>query len=176
METYLFMFFASLAIACALGVVLSRDTINSALFLIGNLLATAGIFLLLKAQFIAIIQVLIYGGAIMVLFLFVIMLLNLGGEEKILSKFRVGYFFAFLFSVLILAQLLYTAASFTGTLPVSISESTKIGTIEHIGDVLFTTYLLPVLVTAVFLTGAVAGALFLAQRKIPQKKDASNGN
>lgn len=96
METYFFIFFAVLSVASAVGMILSRDTVNSALFLIVNLISVAGIFLLLKAQFLAVIQVLVYGGAIMVLFLFVIMLLNLSNEENMLSRFSLRFAVAFL--------------------------------------------------------------------------------
>ncbi len=169
METYIFILFATLAVASAVGMIASRDTVNSALFLVLNLISVAGIFLLLKAQFLAVVQVLVYGGAIMVLFLFVIMLLNLSDEEKMLSRFSIRYTVAFFLGVIVLAQLLYAIASVTGTLPQIHPDMEQVGTVESIGDALFTVYMLPVLVTAILLTAAIVGALLLAQRKISEK-------
>ena len=77
MVTYVFIFLALLAIGAAVGMVVSKNTVNSALFLVLNMIALSGIYLVLEARFLAIIQSLVYAGAIMVLFLFVIVLLNL---------------------------------------------------------------------------------------------------
>jgi NADH-quinone oxidoreductase subunit J len=76
MITYFFIFLAVLAVASALAMVINKNTVNSALFLVLNMVSLAGLFLMLKAQFLAVVQILVYAGAIMVLFLFVIMLLN----------------------------------------------------------------------------------------------------
>lgn len=172
METYFFFFFATLSIAAAIAMITSRDTVNSALFLVVNLVAVAGIFLLLKAQFLAVVQVLVYAGAIMVLFLFVIMLLNLNSEERFFSEFRLKYGIAFILSVLMLSLLVYAVADATNTLPVLSPDSAHIGTVEALGDTLFVTYILPVLSTAILLTAAVVGALMLAQRKNSSNKES----
>ncbi len=171
MEIYLFILFATLAVAAAVGMITSKDTVNSALFLVVNLISVAGIFLLLRAQFLAVIQILVYGGAIMVLFLFVIMLLNLSSEENMISRFSVKYAIAFLLGVVVLSQLLYAIASVTGTLPYVSPEMERVGTVEALGDALFSTYMLPVLVTAILLTAAVVGAILLAQRKFSGKEN-----
>ncbi|MEX0929671.1 MAG: NADH-quinone oxidoreductase subunit J, partial [Balneolales bacterium] len=92
MITYLFILFGILAIGSALAVIFNKSTVNSALFLVLNLISVAALYLLLQAQFLAVVQILVYGGAIMVLFLFVIMLLNIGDEtERIFSRFSVKY-------------------------------------------------------------------------------------
>ncbi|MDX1618500.1 MAG: NADH-quinone oxidoreductase subunit J [Balneolaceae bacterium] len=172
MVTYVFIFLAILAVAAALGMVISKNTVNSALFLVLNMVALAGVYVLLQAQFLAIIQVLVYAGAIMVLFLFVIMLLNLDAEESLFSKFRVKYFVAFLLGVAVFSQILYSIGGVTGMLPdLSASEMAEIGTVQAVGDVLFTTYLLPFEMTAVLLTAAVVGALIIAQHKIKPEAD-----
>lgn len=170
MEIYLFIFFATLAVASAVAMIMSKDTVNSALFLVLNLISVGGVFLLLKAQFLAVIQVLVYGGAVMVLFLFVIMLLNINSEEKMLSRFSLKYAFAFLLSVVILSQLIYAIAGFTDTLPTIHPSMEQVGTVEAIGDALYSGYMLPILSTAILLTAAVVGAIYLAQRKISQKE------
>ena len=170
MVTYLFILFAVIAIATALAVVFNRSTVSSALFLVLNLLSLAGIYLLLQAQFLAIIQVLVYAGAIMVLFLFVIMLLNLEDEEKIFSRSRVQFILSFLLVAVVFAQILYSVGSATNMLPAVASSMKTVGTVEAVGDVLFTQYLIPVEITAILLTAAVVGALLIAQRKIQLKK------
>jgi NADH-quinone oxidoreductase subunit J len=140
--------------------------VNSALALVFHMLSVAGLYLLLRAQFLAVIQVLVYAGAIVVLFLFVIMLLNLEQEERVFSAFSFKYAFAFLAGIAVLAQLLYAIGGWTGVLPEFADQMIAIGTVEAIGDELFTTYLLPFEVTAILLTAAVVGALLIAQRKI----------
>lgn len=171
MVTYIFIFLAILAIASALAMVISKNTVNSALFLVLNMVSLAGIYLLLEAQFLAIIQILVYAGAIMVLFLFVIMLLNLDAEKSLFDKFRIKYFIAFLLGVTVLAQILYSLGNLTGTLPEATEELAHIGTVEAVGDVLYTDYLLPLEMTAILLTAAVVGALLIAQQKIKISSD-----
>src|SRR5690625_455346 len=102
MVTYAFVLFDVLAIASALDMILNRNTVNIALFLVLNLVSVAGLYLLLQAQFLAMIQIVVYAGAIMVVFLFVIMLLNLDAEKMLFSKFRIGYLISFLLGVVVL--------------------------------------------------------------------------
>lgn len=164
MVTYIFFVLATLAIATALATIMSKSTVNSALSLVLNMVALAGIYLLLKAQFLAIIQILVYAGAIMVLFLFVIMLLNAEDEESLFSKNRFKSAFGFLLGGVILAQMLYAVAGYVGVLPDISQEMTYVGTVEAVGNTMFTEYLFPFEVTAILLTVAVVGALFIAQR------------
>ncbi|MFH5831989.1 NADH-quinone oxidoreductase subunit J [Halalkalibaculum sp. DA3122] len=170
MVSYVFIFLAILAIAAALGMVISKNTVNSALFLVINMVALAGVYVLLQAHFLAIIQVIVYAGAIMVLFLFVIMLLNLDAEKSLFNKFRVKYFVAFLLGIVVLSQILYSIGGVTDMLPELPSEVSQVGTVEAIGEVMFTTYLLPFEMTAILLTAAVVGALVVAQQKIVKPK------
>jgi NADH-quinone oxidoreductase subunit J len=170
LTTYLFFFFAILAIASALAMVFNKHTVNSALFLVLNLLSLAGIYLLMEAQFLAVVQILVYAGAIMVLFLFVIMLLNLESESKLFSSVAVKEIVVVLLSAAILAQLMYSISDWfnlSGNNPIALGE---LGTVEAVGDVLYTTYLLPFEVTAILLTAAVVGALVIAQRKTHLEK------
>lgn len=166
MTVYFFIMLAVLAIGSALAMVINKNTVNSALFLVLNLVSLAGIFLVLNAQFLAIIQILVYAGAIMVLFLFVIMLLNVEDEEKLFDKFRVKYFLVFFLAIGVIGQVLYSFAGVADMLPAISSEMAAIGTVEAIGDVLFTEYLLAFEMTAILLTAAVVGALLIAQHKI----------
>jgi len=166
MIVYLFIMLAVLAIASALAMVINKNVVNSALFLVINLVSLAGIYLLLNAQFLAVIQILVYAGAIMVLFLFVIMLLNVEDEEKLFDKFRVKYFLAFVLGAAVVGQILYSIAGVADVLPEISANMAEIGTVEAAGDVLYTKYLLPFEMTAILLTAAVVGALMIAQYKI----------
>lgn len=172
--TFLFFFFAFLAVATALAMVLNKNTVNSALFLVLNLLSLAGIYLLMEAQFLAIIQILVYAGAIMVLFLFVIMLLNLEVETGLFKKIAVKEIVVVLLSAAILAQIMYSVNQWYGLVGDSNGVGLgELGTVEAVGDVLYTKYLLPFEVTAILLTAAVVGALVIAQRKIQRHSSNS---
>jgi len=95
MTDILFYVFAAMALGSAIGVVLQKNPVGSLLFMVGALASVAGIFVLLEAHFLAAIQVMVYAGAIMVLFLFVIMLLNLGHDYQADMKRGLGAFVAF---------------------------------------------------------------------------------
>ncbi|HET8864774.1 MAG TPA: NADH-quinone oxidoreductase subunit J [Gracilimonas sp.] len=166
MIVYLFIMLAVLAVGSALAMVINKNVVNSALFLVFNLVSLAGIFLILNAQFLAIIQILVYAGAIMVLFLFVIMLLNVEDEEKLFDKFRIKYFLTFFLAIGVMGQIFYSFAGVTELLPAISEQMAAIGTVEAVGDVLYTDYLLPFELTAILLTAAVVGALMIAQHKI----------
>lgn len=171
MVVYLFIMLAVLSIGSALAMVINKNVVNSALFLVLNMVSLAGIFLILNAQFLAVIQILVYAGAIMVLFLFVIMLLNVQDEEQLFSKFRVKYFLAFFLAMGVMGQIFYSLAGVTEMLPAISENMAAVGTVEAIGDVLFTDYLLPFELTAVLLTAAVVGALLIAQHKIKRTEE-----
>lgn len=172
METYIFVVLAVIAIGSALGMVLVKDTISSALLLVINLVTLSGVYLLLQAQFLALIQILVYAGAIMVLFLFVIMLLNVDNEESLFEKFRVKYLVAFLLGSVVLAQILYSIGGVTNLLPEISPGMEQVGTVEALGDVLYTDYLFAFEMTAILLTAAVVGALLIAQFKVKNTGDA----
>lgn len=165
MLTYLFVLFATFAIATAIATILSKNTVTSALFLVLNMVTLAGLYLLLNAQYLAIIQILVYAGAIMVLFLFVIMLLNVDKDESVFKSISFKLVFGFILGTCVLAQLLYVVGSFTDTLPMIDAGMAEVGTVYAIGDVLYSRYLLPFQLTAVLLTAAVIGALLIAQHK-----------
>lgn len=171
MIVYFFILLAVIAIGSALAMVINKNVVNSALFLVVNMVSLAGLFLLLNAQFLAIIQIIVYAGAIMVLFLFVIMLLNVQDEQSLFDKFRVKYFLAFLLGMGVIGQVLYSLAGVTDLLPAISEEMASVGTVEAVGDVLFTDYLLQFEITAVLLTAAVVGALLIAQHKIKRVEE-----
>lgn len=162
-ETIIFFVFGIAAVVSALLMVTRKNPIISAIFLILNFFTVAVIYLLLKAQFIAIIQVLVYMGAIMVLFLFVIMLLNLK-ENKKPTEYSFKKITAILISIL-LALLLGTSVyfGFQGKQMNEVAE--KIGTAESLGKILFTTYSFHVLAAGMLLLAAIVGAVMLAKKK-----------
>jgi NADH-quinone oxidoreductase subunit J len=166
MISYIFILLAVFAVATALAMVISRNTVNSALFLVLNMVSLAGIYLLLQAHFLAVIQILVYAGAIMVLFLFVIMLLNLDAERSLFTKFRFKYFFAFIFGVIVCSQILYGIGSVSDMLPQVVPEMTDVGTVEVIGEALYSEYILPFHIVGLLLTAAASGAILIAEHKV----------
>lgn len=162
----LFFLFAVLAIAGALGMLIARNPVASALWMVLNLFSIACLYLTLNAQFIAIIQVLVYAGAIMVLFLFVIMLLNLGDVPRLPAfDWRKGV--AFLLGVAVLAQILYVVSLSLNVVPTTTTpvEAAVNGSAEAVGLALFTDYAFSLQIIAVLLLGATIGAVLLAKKR-----------
>jgi NADH-quinone oxidoreductase subunit J len=166
LEEILFYIFAFGAIASALLVVTRRNPIISAIYLIVNFFCLAGIYLTLHAQFIAVIQILVYAGAIMVLFVFVIMLLNLGDERSLRDGFSWKKVVAGGFGFGVLMELIYLFMKPSGTQTIEMTQATNIGTVEAIGRVLFTRFLFPFEVTSLLLTAAIVGAIVLAKKNL----------
>jgi NADH-quinone oxidoreductase subunit J len=165
MEAILFLIFATIAVVCGVSLVVQTHPISSALSLIGVMGSLAVLYFLLGGEFIAAAQLIVYAGAIMVLFVFVIMLLNAGAEAPTRLGLRVK-----IFGVPLLAALLGIIAFATqATLPKS--EGVTFlgftgGTAKEIGRALFTTYLLPFEVTSVLILIAIIGAIVLARKEI----------
>ncbi len=159
-EEGIFYFVAAVTVLGSLGVVLARNVIHSALFLILALLAVAGIFILLSAEFLAIVQVLIYGGAVTILILFAMMLTRvrdmpqaLDGPQRPFAALAAGAFLGI--SVL--------AAVATDWEVVGATDEIHHITIEQIGDVLFRNWAVPFEVASLVLMVALIGAIILAR-------------
>jgi NADH-quinone oxidoreductase subunit J len=172
--TVVFGIAAVLAFVGALGVVLSQRTIYSALSLVLNMVSLAVLFLLLDAQFIAAVQIIVYAGAVMVLFVFIIALLSPGAEERVNPlelRMMMGGLAAVVFTVMIgrlaLNGITVTAnGKFHGGLgPFSPTLVNAHGQVEVLGEQLFTTYLFPFEVTSLLLLVAAVGAVFLSKRR-----------
>ncbi len=163
-DLILFLILALVAVATALGMLLSRNAVYSALFLVLNFGTVAVFYLLLDAPFIALTQITVYAGAIMVLFLFVIMLL---GAEHISSEFsRRGLIFPVILALILAAEatfLLFGRNMAPGI--VTIPNADSLGTPVNIGTVLFNQYLLPFEVTSILLLVAMVGAIVLTLKK-----------
>jgi NADH-quinone oxidoreductase subunit J len=163
MLTLLFILFAGLAIGCAISMVVQRNPLYSAISLIGVFIALACLYVTLAAPFIAAVQVIVYAGAIMVLVVFVIMLLNVDEEARRPLRLR-----SLIPIALVLAAVLFAEAVFiiffvqanANTPPHTVSD---IGMTSSIGGGLFTTYLLPFEITSILLLMAIVGAITLAR-------------
>ena len=166
METILFSIFATGGILSAILMVTRRNPIISAIYLIGNFFCLAGIYLTLEAQFIAVVQILVYAGAIMVLFVFVIMLLNLGDEQRLRDEFTWKKAIAGGLGIGVLVELVSLFLLHTKSPALDTARAAQLGTVESIGRVLFTQYLFPFEVTSLLLTVAIVGAILLAKKKI----------
>jgi NADH-quinone oxidoreductase subunit J len=171
LETILFYLFGAVAAIAAILMVTRRNAVISALFLILNMAALAGLYLTLNAQFIAVAQVIVYAGAIMVLFLFVIMLLRPENERKLLKANPRLKFFAIFISAVIFFQFAYMIfiAKPSSLAAKDIDASINAGTIEEIGTQLFTNYVLPFEAAGFLLLASAIGALILAKKKFNQK-------
>ncbi len=164
MDGVLFLIFAGIAVICGLNVVFQRQPIASALSLIGVMGSLAVLYLLLGAQFIAAVQVIVYAGAVMVLFVMVIMLLN-AGAEKPTGASRMASQLGFpLLAGLVFAMSWVILRAFPDPRPVRFGEFQKGGAAD-VGYALFTRYLLPFELTSVLVLIAIAGAVVLAWRE-----------
>ena len=163
MDVILFLMFAAIAVVCAINVVVQTHPISSALSLVGVMGSLAVLYLLLGAEFIAAAQVIVYAGAVMVLFVFVIMLLNAGSETKLGKSYLIPgapLLIVFLGLVAFFVQRMYpsgTMVHFGGF---------QNGGPKDIGGALFTTYLLPFEVTSLLILIAIIGAIVLARKEI----------
>lgn len=166
MESIAFYIFAALSVAGALLVVSSKNPVSSALALVLALFSTAVLFILLLAQFIAVIQVLVYAGAIMVLFLFTVMFLSLREEALRFDARNVSIKMGVLVLILIVSGY-FATMGFKRVLsgaPVSYPET--FGTVRGVGEVLFRDYLLPFELTSVLIVVAILGVVAMAKRRL----------
>jgi NADH-quinone oxidoreductase subunit J len=157
----LFLGFAALAVVAAFNVILQRNPIYSALGLIIVLCALAALFLTLYAPFIAAIQVLVYAGAIMVLFIFVIMLLNVRTEESIVDQQKYLKYLAVPFFLALLGEV-FAVIKTVGAPPAAANPP---GTVESIANGMFTNYVLPFEAASVLILMAIVGSMLLARRE-----------
>lgn len=162
---FLFVLLAILAITAALGLLVSKNPVSSALWLVLNLFSVAGLYLTMNAPFIAVIQVLVYAGAIMVLFLFVIMLLNLSALPQMDAVgFKRGL--VFLVAIVFLGLLTFVAGSGLDVLPEPVAPEMAAAnaSASAIGKTLFSRYIFPFEVAGILLLVATIGAVLLARR------------
>src|ERR1044071_255801 len=159
----LFFFFAALAVGAAINVLAQKHVLYSALSLILMLTAMSVLFVLLRADFLAVINVIVYAGAIMVLFTFVIMLLNLPADEDGADRLR---WLKFIGIPLGLFLLLLIVATVWNVEPLRPAQSPLVGSPQAIGRSLFTDYLLPFEATSLLILIALVGAVVFAKKDL----------
>lgn len=155
-----------MAVSSAIMMITRRSPVTSALYLIVNFFSISVIYLMLKAQFIAIIQILVYAGAIMVLFLFVIMLLSLQDETKLTENITYKKITSVLLGILLFATLSITVYfGFTGKYKTLNAIAESQGTVESVGKELYTTFSFPFELVSFVLIAAIVGAIVLAKKR-----------
>jgi len=165
MDALLFMIFAAIAVICGINLVVQTHPISSALSLLGVMGALAALYLLLGGEFIAAAQLWVYAGAIMLLFVFVIMLLNAGTEKKMVVR-PLGKYLGAPLLLLFFGMMAYKIQRIlTSSSPV-VFGAFQGGTPDEIGRSLFTVYLLPFEVTSVLILVAILGAIVLARKEV----------
>lgn len=168
MEPVLFYLLSALSIISAFGIIFFRTPIYSALSLISCMLGLAGLYALLNAHFLAVIQVAVYAGAIMVLVLFVIMLLNINAPTDYKrNKFVWGLSFI-LFAFVIYQFLPVFFTGFSHLVP-DILQPAANGTVENLGKILFTRYVFTFELASALLLSALVGAVLIASKKNTKK-------
>ena len=167
MQLALFIIFAALAVAGALNLLLQKHPINSALSLVVVMMSLAVLYWSLGAEFLAAAQVIVYSGAIMVLFVFVIMLLNAGEEEKTTGS-KAAYFAGIPGATAVFCLLSFVflkESKAIGGVHLSNASASAVSNITEISQLLFTKLLLPFEVTSVLILVAILGAVVLARKE-----------
>jgi len=166
LHVIMFSLLAILAIATGVLLVTRRNPVSAAVSLILHFFALSGLYLTLNAQFLAAVQILVYAGAIMVLVVFVIMLLNLGKEQNLRENFNPRTAITIAMSAALIMQLVLTfTGNPTGKNQLS-AASEKIGSPAEIGNILFSTYIFPFEAISLLLLVAVVGSIILAKRTV----------
>jgi NADH-quinone oxidoreductase subunit J len=163
----IFLVLAAIAVAGAVNVILQRHPIHSAISLITVMIALAGLFLLLESEFIAAVQIIVYAGAIMVLFVFVIMLLNAGAEERT-NMSRMARYAGVPLAIFLLIELAYQIGAATLSMT---PQPPAEGVTRGVSMLLFQDFVFPFELTSILILIAILGALVLAQRgeSVPAK-------
>jgi NADH-quinone oxidoreductase subunit J len=165
-STVLFFLFAGFAIACAISMVYHKNPLYSAISLVGVFIALSCIYVTLAAPFIAAVQVLIYAGAIMVLVVFVIMLLNLD-EDRPLNRLRYLYAVGGGLGLILLVQTFFVFYAVMRAPNQAVDVEQTAGKTLSIGQAMYTEYLLPVEIVGVLLLMAIIGGVILVRRLEP---------
>jgi NADH-quinone oxidoreductase subunit J len=163
MVTVIFFICAGLAIACAISCVYHKNPLYSAISLIGVFISLAVTYITLAAPFIAVVQILVYAGAIMVLVVFVIMLLNLD-EESPINRLRYLYAVGGGLGLVLIAQTFFIFYAVSRSPAKGVTPDNKVGQTLRIGQAMYTEYLLPVEIVGILLLMAIIGAMIMARR------------
>lgn len=163
----IFWILSILSLSFAVGVIMSRSPINSVLFLILTFFTISAQYIMMNAQFLAIVNIIVYAGAIMVLFLFVIMLMNLNSDTEPQKNFLVQFAAVISGGALLLVLVAALKSSFMGieTKSIDLSHSSDIGLIKNLGQKLFTDYVFPFEIASVLFLSAMIGAVVLGKKE-----------
>jgi len=161
----LFWFLSVLALGSAIMVVASKNPVHSILFLIITFFAISGHYILLNAQFLAIVNVIVYAGAIMVLFLFVVMLMNLNADSEPPQKNKYILYGGTIAGASLLLVLVAALKQTAVTNQVVEINSGNIGLIENLGKILFTDYVFPFEISSVLFLSAMIGAVVISKKE-----------
>jgi NADH-quinone oxidoreductase subunit J len=162
MAHFLFFLLAIICIGAVLGMIISKDQAYNALFLIVAFVSMGGLFALLDAPFIAAVQIIIYAGAIMILFIFVVMMINLKkGVEPEKKKWTL--YFAVVVAAVLVVELILTLKD--ALEPVGSAALENLGSPTDLGRLLFTKYLYPFEITSILIIAALVGAIVLVKKR-----------
>jgi NADH-quinone oxidoreductase subunit J len=170
LDNVVFWVFAPISVASAIGMLMMRNAVHAALFLIVNFFCLAVFFLLLDAPFLFAVQIVVYAGAIMVLFLFVIMLLGVDGDDDLRERLFAQRPLALLLGVGFVVEVFFAVRAgigFSTKAPAGFNQVNQPGNVQALAKVLFRDYVFPFEVTSVLLLVAAIAAMVLAQRKAP---------
>jgi NADH-quinone oxidoreductase subunit J len=169
LDNVVFWVFAPISIAAAVGMLVMRNVVHAALFLVVNFFCIAVMYLLLDAPFLFAVQIVVYAGAIMVLFLFVIMLLGVDRSDVRTERLFLQRPLAIMLAVAFLAEItvaIHAAVGFSTLAPDGFDQLQTNGNAQAIAEVLFRDYFFPFEVTSILLIVAAIAAMVLAQRKV----------
>ena len=162
MEMVMFFILAAVAVASGVGVIAQRSAVKSALFLLVNFCCLAGLYILLNAQFVAVVQVIIYAGAVVVLFLFVVMLLGVERAEETRDPLRYQWIAGGLLGILLLVGIVWALILMgPGTAAEPVTDN-----VRALGEALLTDFVIPFELAAVILLVAIIGAVVLAKKRL----------
>jgi NADH-quinone oxidoreductase subunit J len=168
-NNFVFVLLSVITLLCAMGVVLVKNPIHSGLYLVLTMFSIAGHYVLLSAQFVAVVNIIVYAGAVMVLLLFEMMLLNLNKENEPLKSFKVKMLGAIVSGMLLVSMVAMYKVKMTTHSMAGIPVSEDFGYVKPLGNLLFTKYVFPFELSSILFLAAIVGAVFLGNRnKIEQ--------
>jgi NADH-quinone oxidoreductase subunit J len=163
MEMIVFFILAIVAVAAGVGVIAQRNAFKSALFLLVNFCCLAGLYLLQNAQFVALVQIIVYAGAVVVLFLFAVMLLGADRAEETPDLRRYQWIAGSLLGLLLLVGIIWALIP---AQPETVAALARSDNVRQIGAALLTDFAIPFELTSVVLLVAIIGAVVLAKRRL----------
>ncbi len=170
MDYFIFFACALVTVVCALLVITQKNPVASVIFLIMAFFAQAILYVQLSALFVAVLQIIVYTGAILVLFLFVIMLLNLRRDEFGPDRWPFQRWVVRVFGIVLAVELIVVVARGINELGTEVQPSTDFGSVERVAAMLFTDYVFAFELTSILLITALVGAVVLAKRETGEKK------